>query len=273
MNLKIFTTLFPSLLFINHTFAQKTKTVKIEHKDLKYNEEYQVLKDHPEIKHGKYRSYRYKNFLVTEGFYKQGLKDSAWTDFYDGKIISQGNYMLDQKTGQWINYWYNSGILSKGNYTNGKKSGIWEYFDKDNQLFQKYDFDNNKLLFYTEETLNKKQFEFSIKNDSGIYKVIVERPPVYQGGENAQFSVISKNIRYPEAALDNGIDGTVVVSFWIGTDGVAFDHVIKVNPGYGLGEEAMRVVLLLKDNWIPAIYNDQPVITQIDMPVKFKISQ
>ena len=70
--------------------------------------------------------------------------------------------------------------------------------------------------------------------------------PGYPGGTDAIREFIRNNLRYPEAAMKNKIEGTVVVAYEIDYQGDVIDTKIKSGIGYGCDEEAMRVVKLLK---------------------------
>jgi len=70
--------------------------------------------------------------------------------------------------------------------------------------------------------------------------------PGYPGGTEAMREFIRKNLRYPEEALKNKIEGTVAVDYEIGYKGDVISAKIKSGIGYGCDEEALRVVKLLK---------------------------
>jgi len=72
------------------------------------------------------------------------------------------------------------------------------------------------------------------------------KKPNYVGGTSALKKFISENQKYPKAALDNHIEGTVVVKYTINHKGVVIDAKIISGIGYGCNEEAKRLVKLLK---------------------------
>lgn len=57
---------------------------------------------------------------------------------------------------------------------------------------------------------------------------------------------IKQNLRYPQEAMDNKIEGTVSVEFDIDIFGDVMDTRIKHGLGYGCDEEAVRLTKLLK---------------------------
>lgn len=70
--------------------------------------------------------------------------------------------------------------------------------------------------------------------------------PKYIGGSRAFREFIYENLRYPQAAIDSMIEGTVVVEYDIHDDGSVSDAHILKGIGYGCDEEAIRVVSLLR---------------------------
>ena len=70
--------------------------------------------------------------------------------------------------------------------------------------------------------------------------------PKYIGGSASYKEFIAANLRYPDAALKSGIEGTVVVEFDIHDNGQVYNPRILKGIGHGCDEEAIRVVGLLK---------------------------
>jgi TonB family protein len=70
--------------------------------------------------------------------------------------------------------------------------------------------------------------------------------PKYLGGSDAFRDFIAENLRYPGAALEAKIEGSVIVEYDISDDGLVYNpHVLK-GLGYGCDEEAIRVIGLLR---------------------------
>ncbi|MEZ4991069.1 MAG: TonB family protein [Saprospiraceae bacterium] len=87
-------------------------------------------------------------------------------------------------------------------------------------------------------------------------------------------SFLSKNMKYPAVARENGIEGTAFVSFIVETDGTITGAKVLRAPGGGLGEEALRVVNLMNEEglrWTPGKQRTEPVRVQFNLPVRFKL--
>ncbi|MFM2136228.1 MAG: hypothetical protein RL021_1628 [Bacteroidota bacterium] len=74
----------------------------------------------------------------------------------------------------------------------------------------------------------------------------VIRPPVYPGGKKGLDDFIKSNLRYPEEALKNRVQGTVSVDYDVDVFGNVLKTKIKHGIGYGCDEEALRLVKELK---------------------------
>lgn len=72
------------------------------------------------------------------------------------------------------------------------------------------------------------------------------KQPNFPGGKTAMDQFIKSNLRYPEAALENKIEGTVAVNVDIDVFGDVVEAKVAHKLGYGCDEEAVRIVKLLK---------------------------
>ncbi len=72
------------------------------------------------------------------------------------------------------------------------------------------------------------------------------KKPIYEGGLKAMRMFIKENLKYPKAALENKIEGTVYVKYTISHLGKVVDAKVVSSLGYGCDKEAMRLVKLLK---------------------------
>ena len=99
---------------------------------------------------------------------------------------------------------------------------------------------------------------------------VVEQKPEYPDGEAAMLKFIYANINYPPIARDNGVEGTVYVSFVVERDGLITDVKVVRDIGAGCGEEAVRVVKKMP-RWNPGKQRGRPVRVQFNLPVKYKL--
>ena len=100
---------------------------------------------------------------------------------------------------------------------------------------------------------------------------IVESMPGFVGGETTRNKFLADNIKYPEKALANIIQGTVFVSFIIEKDGSVTHVKVLRGIGGGCDEESVRVVKLMP-KWKPGTQNGKPVRVLFNMPIYYKLS-
>ncbi len=99
----------------------------------------------------------------------------------------------------------------------------------------------------------------------------VEQPPTFPGGDDALNKFLNNNIRYPHLATENGISGTVFVSFVVDSEGKIKDvKTVGAPKGGGLEEEAVRVVKKMP-NWKPGRQNGRSVSVQFNLPIRFTL--
>jgi TonB family protein len=96
-----------------------------------------------------------------------------------------------------------------------------------------------------------------------------EKSPSFPGGETALISYLKEQVRYPGEARSNGIQGRVVLSFWVETDGSLSDIRVIKDIGGGCAEEAIRVVKGMPD-WVPGSTNEVPARKLFTLPFVFK---
>lgn len=101
----------------------------------------------------------------------------------------------------------------------------------------------------------------------------MEIEPQFPGGEAAWNDYMSKNMQYPKVAMDNKIQGTVVLHFIVDQDGNVIEPIAISGPTTGgLREEALRL-LKLSGKWLPAIQNILVVKAITKHRVEFKLPQ
>ena len=100
--------------------------------------------------------------------------------------------------------------------------------------------------------------------------VAVEQQAEFPGGMAALMKWLSNNIRYPEAAQQNDIQGRVIVKFVVEKDGSIGTATILKGVDKDLDREALRVVKKMP-KWQPGKNNGQAVRSYFNLPVTFKL--
>lgn len=98
----------------------------------------------------------------------------------------------------------------------------------------------------------------------------LQNPPIYPNDDYRGFiKFLKTNIKYPKAAIENQVQGSVYVHFVIEKDGSLSSAKVERSLGYGTDEEAIRV-LKLSPKWKPGSENGKPVRTIYRIPISFQ---
>lgn len=99
---------------------------------------------------------------------------------------------------------------------------------------------------------------------------VVEKMPSFPGGDAALMDYLSKNVKYPVIAQENGVQGRVVISFVVEKDGSITDVRVAKSVDPSLDREASRVVKSMP-RWIPGMQNGGAVRVKYNVPVSFRL--
>lgn len=94
--------------------------------------------------------------------------------------------------------------------------------------------------------------------------------PVFPGKEKAMMKFLENNLRYPEEARKEGVNGTVYVNFIVDEKGLVTNVECKHSPSPYFTAEAIRVMQKMP-RWKPGIQGGKPVRVKMAMPVTFKL--
>jgi len=90
----------------------------------------------------------------------------------------------------------------------------------------------------------------------------------FPGGKKEKQKFIERNMEYPNAAIEMGIQGSVLVSFNVETDGSLTNIEIVKGLEGGFNEEVIRLIKLMP-KWKPAFKDGKPVKVKFTMPMTF----
>ena len=98
----------------------------------------------------------------------------------------------------------------------------------------------------------------------------VEQMPEFPGGQQKLMQWLSSNLRYPDIAQQNGVQGRVIVKFVVEKDGSITGVEVAKGVDKDLDAEAVRTVKRMP-KWQPGKNNGQAVRTAFTLPVQFKL--
>lgn len=169
-----------------------------------------------------------------------------------------------------------------------KKKGKWMVLEK-NELDDRYTVvpdtstDESRDANKKKHTADEEGEGLSRSLSSGEPYRVVEEMPRFPGCEDISslpdrdscaiermLGFIYKHITYPAVAQEKEIQGTVVVQFIVEKNGELSNIRVVREIGGGCGAEVLRVVKLMPA-WIPARLDSEPVRTQFNLPVLFRL--
>ena len=115
----------------------------------------------------------------------------------------------------------------------------------------------------------RKEAEQKAKEEDNIH-ISVEKMPEFPGGQEAFGSFLSRNLKYPLLAQENGIEGRVVCRFVVNKDGSISDIEVVKGVEESLDQEAIRVLKLMP-KWIPGRQGGKVVRVMFTQGIRFKL--
>jgi len=102
-----------------------------------------------------------------------------------------------------------------------------------------------------------------------------EVDPSFTGGDKAMMNYLRDNVKYPEKARDNGVEGTVFVNFIVDEKGmvreVVATDVVGDNIDQELKDESVRVVTAMPV-WVAGRQHGKNVDVNFSIPITFQLS-
>lgn len=101
----------------------------------------------------------------------------------------------------------------------------------------------------------------------------VEIMPKYGEGGLEEFrqDFVLKNLKYPQDAQDNGVEGWVYIEFIVEKDGTVSSVKSARNADLSLTNEAIRVIKM-SPKWTPGYNNGKPARVKFTIPINFLLS-
>lgn len=100
-------------------------------------------------------------------------------------------------------------------------------------------------------------------------------PPVMElaapaGGRRQFKRYLEENMRYPEQALKNNVEGKVTIQFTVGSTGQVSDFRVIRGIGYGCDEEVIRLIKQ-GPKWSPTKRNEESVTDRVRVRMRFTL--
>jgi antitoxin component YwqK of YwqJK toxin-antitoxin module len=268
-------------VFLDSTWNETTEA---DHKYFRIIKDYYSDKDNYSIsdyyKSGKLQmngTSKYKDRLIKEGqfvyYYENGKKKSLenyvndrqigkqYNWYQNGQVKSETEYFIDENENypiyKIIQFWdpdgnqkiidgngeyeiKNSDYFEIGKLENGLKHGIWQGAIKSSNLTFQETYDTGKLIKGTSTDSQNIKYEYTEKSSmSGPKK-----------GTKHFYQFFGSNFKISDEARNKNIKGRLLLFFIIEGDGSVSEIKVINGLGYGLDQEAIRLVKLYKE-WTP----------------------
>ncbi|QNL51212.1 energy transducer TonB [Olivibacter sp. SDN3] len=109
------------------------------------------------------------------------------------------------------------------------------------------------------------------KEDVSDYN-LVDVPPSFPGGMKAFYEWVGQNYVYPQKAKDEGVNGTIHLSFVVERNGALSDFKLLQDLGHGTGEAALEM-LKKSPKWTPATVKGEAVRVAYSLPIQLNLQE
>ncbi|TLX73280.1 hypothetical protein E9993_15945 [Labilibacter sediminis] len=179
-------------------------------------------------------------------------------------------YQVEKRSKQKNGFYYILDKITKdtlviGNYNQDCRVGDWKYFKDKETLYLEYDFDNNELKFY--DNNSEIDSTYINKNNKYIFDK-VDNPQLYIGFVNEALSELATVLRVPVDMIESGKTGICIYSFVIDTNGILNDIKVEQSINKELDFFVFEAIKGLKNKWIPAKKGGQAFSSKTTLTVQ-----
>lgn len=211
-----------------------------------------------------------KTRIGTENYYyEDGTIQSIWEFDYSNYNKKRNRKMIQfwdknkkqlVKDGNGIYLLENKRSRIKGVVKDYYKDGDWveEYFETNTVITERYD--NGNFILGKRKENDGTQIEYTE----------IEKQPSPKNGIKDFMSHIQKTFKASNEAVKNKVKGKIFIEFVIEKDGKISDVKLVRGLGYGLDEEAIRVISNY-ENWIPGQQKGKNVRVRYSVPIMISL--
>ncbi|ELR68430.1 Regulatory sensor-transducer [Fulvivirga imtechensis AK7] len=131
------------------------------------------------------------------------------------------------------------------------------------------------LCFLTATAFSQVEIAYNSESNAPVEEVskpvnMAISAPSFVGGPEALADYMHTNVKYPEFSKKHGIEGTVVLEYYITREGTIENVKVIKSVSPELDKEAM-IVAKNMPRWNPAIQNNRTIGVKYQLPVKFEL--
>lgn len=256
---------------------------KNEYKVLEYNQEEKILLDGTYAdkitlkRIGAFTTYYLNGNMKEVTNYSEFKPSGTYEEWYENgnkKLEAEyTNATFDSGKNYKINQFWDENNVQKvidgnGNYLNKNKLNIFQGALKNGYKEGEWKGTMFDIFQITEQYADGKLVSgVSVDSDGNeMSYTILEQKPEPVDGMAHFYKYIANNFNYTREAIKNNIKGKIFVQFVVDKEGKIIETKILRGLGYGLDEEAIRVVSSYK-NWIPGMQRGRKVRCSYAIPI------
>ena len=193
-------------------------------------------------------------------FEKTSKKDCAYY-----KVITKDSLgLFDQKI-----YFSSGEVKMTGKFSSldpEVRQGRYVYYRKNGALSQIVNFKDNAIIGKVKNFYPDGRFDIEyIGNPDSLDNAAVIRDKI---AELLKFT--SKNLKYPERSQDAGVEGKVIIEFFVGENGKVFRTVVLKSVNEELDLEARRIIGAF-GLWPSPMYRGRKTVLGLSFPITFTL--
>lgn len=152
-------------------------------------------------------------------------------------------------------------LLEQGKLSDHKKNGEWS--GKANKQTFVETWKEDRLI----SGITKDSLGVETKYDEQNFAIA----PEYPGGTKALRMFVANNYRYPPAAIDNGVSGTIQIEFIVERNGKMTNFKVRNDLGHETGQAAINAISKAKKQWTPGVQRGIPVRVAYVLPITLNL--
>ena len=213
-------------------------------------------------KQGVWLGFHPNGAMHDSSMWKNGKKIGTNLSWHENGFLMDSSIYNEDESGISITWFDNGNPASAGHYTAGRKmNGKWQFFYFDGKLSAEETYESGRLV-------NKKYFDEQGRAAADTFDM--DRKAFFASKESF-LDFLSRSIDAKVPANRKAPPGLYIVTirFVVGLDGKVCDVYPLSKEGYGMEEEAIRIIK--RSTWVPAIEHHRKVKAYFTQQVSFMV--